>query len=54
MEIYKYIMVVAVGLIAGFINTVAGGGSLLTLPVLIFMGLPPAVANGTNRVGILL
>lgn len=47
-------MVVAVGLIAGFINTVAGGGSLLTLPVLIFMGLPPAVANGTNRVGILL
>ena len=42
----------AVGLVAGFINTVAGGGSLLTLPVLIFMGLPPAMANGTNRIGI--
>lgn len=39
---------------AGFVNTVAGGGSLLTLPVLIFLGLPPTVANGTNRIGILL
>ena len=32
----------------------AGGGSFLTLPLLIFLGLPPGVANGTNRVGILL
>lgn len=31
----------------------AGGGSLITLPVLIFMGLPSSVANGTNRIGIL-
>ncbi|MFY0652167.1 MAG: sulfite exporter TauE/SafE family protein [Cyclobacteriaceae bacterium] len=54
MEILDYLLVVATGLIAGFINTVAGGGSLLTLPVLIFMGLPPALANGTNRVGVLL
>lgn len=53
MEILNYVLVVAVGMVAGFINTVAGGGSLLTLPVLIFMGLPPALANGTNRVGIL-
>ncbi|MDG2074359.1 MAG: sulfite exporter TauE/SafE family protein [Polaribacter sp.] len=42
------------GFIAGFINTIAGGGSLLTLPVLIFMGLPPSVANGTNRIGIII
>jgi len=42
------------GLVAGFINVVAGGGSLLTLPVLIFLGLPAAAANATNRVGILL
>ncbi|MFT5762307.1 MAG: putative membrane protein YfcA [Polaribacter sp.] len=48
------ILLVVVGFIAGFINTIAGGGSLLTLPVLIFMGLPPSVANGTNRVGILI
>lgn len=38
----------------GIINTIAGGGSLLTLPVLIFCGLPPNVANGTNRIGIVL
>ncbi len=42
------------GLAAGFINVVAGGGSLLTLPVLLFLGLPAATANATNRVGILL
>lgn len=54
MEYYKYLLVFGSGLIAGFINVVAGGGSLLTLPILIFMGLPPAMANGTNRVGIFL
>ncbi len=43
----------AVGLLAGTLNVVAGGGSFLTLPVLILLGLPPTVANGTNRVGIL-
>ena len=48
------ILLVVVGFIAGFINTIAGGGSLLTLPVLIFMGLPPSVANGTNRIGIVI
>ena len=38
--------------IAGILNVLAGGGSLLTLPLLIFMGLPSAVANGTNRIAI--
>lgn len=42
-----------VGFIAGYINTLAGSGSLITLPVLILLGLPANVANGTNRVGIL-
>jgi hypothetical protein len=42
----------AVGLVAGILNVLAGGGSLLTLPLLIFMGLPAAVANGTNRIAI--
>jgi uncharacterized membrane protein YfcA len=42
------------GFIAGFINTLAGSGSLITLPVLIMFGLPANVANGTNRVGILI
>ena len=41
------------GLVAGFLNVMAGGGSLITLPLLIFMGLPVAAANGTNRVAIL-
>ncbi|UCG88661.1 MAG: sulfite exporter TauE/SafE family protein [Gemmatimonadota bacterium] len=45
--------VFAAGLVAGFLNVMAGGGSLITLPILIFMGLPVAVANGTNRFAIL-
>jgi uncharacterized membrane protein YfcA len=42
------------GFIAGFINTLAGSGSLITLPILILLGLPANVANGTNRVGVLM
>jgi len=45
---------IGVGIIAGFINIMAGGGSLLTLPILIFLGLPPTVANGTNRISIVI
>ena len=48
------IYLVLIGFIAGIINTIAGGGSLLTLPMLIFMGLPSAMANGTNRIAILI
>lgn len=43
---------VFVGVVAGFLNILAGGGSLLTLPLLIFFGLPAATANGTNRIAI--
>lgn len=43
-----------VGLVAGTLNVIAGGGSMLSLPVLIFLGLPPTIANGTNRVAILI
>jgi len=46
-------LLAAIGLLAGFVNVLAGGGSLLTLPVLIFLGLPAATANGTNRIAIL-
>ncbi|MFT4720628.1 MAG: putative membrane protein YfcA [Candidatus Azotimanducaceae bacterium] len=42
------------GLIGGFINTLAGGGSMLTLPALMMLGMPADVANATNRVGVLL
>lgn len=51
---YHYLLLVGVGFVVGFINTVAGGASLISLPILIFLGLPPAVANGTNRVAIVL
>jgi len=54
LEIGKYVLLIGVGFLAGFINTIAGGGTLLTMPMLIFMGLPPSVANGTNRVAILI
>lgn len=42
------------GLFAGFINTLAGGGSMLSLPALMMLGMPADVANATNRVGVLL
>jgi len=51
---FDYVLLIGVGFLAGFINTIAGGGTLLTMPMLIFMGLPPSVANGTNRVAILI
>jgi len=54
MEWYTYIIVVVVGIAAGIINTLAAGGSLLTLPVLMAFGLSPNMANGTNRIAIFL
>ena len=41
------------GLVAGVVNSLAGGGSLLTVSLLVLLGLPGTLANGTNRVGIL-
>jgi len=49
---YQYVTVLAAGLAAGFINVLAGNGSLISLPALIFVGLPPGIANATNRVSI--
>ena len=48
-----YAALFVVGFVAAVINVLAGGGSFLTLPLLIFLGLPASVANGTNRVGVL-
>ncbi len=52
MDYWNLVLLFGVGAIAGFINVNAGGGSSLTLPTLIFMGLEGALANGTNRVAI--
>jgi uncharacterized protein len=49
----EIILLVVSGVLAGFINTLAGGGSVISLGVLMFLGLPPQVANGTNRIGVL-
>jgi uncharacterized membrane protein YfcA len=51
---YEVVLILVVGLLTGGINTLAGSGSLITLPLLIFLGLPADVANGTNRIGVLL
>ena len=47
------VLLIPIGIVAGYLNVMAGGGSLLTVPALIFMGIPGAVANGTNRIAIL-
>ena len=47
------VLLLAVGLVSGFINTLAGGGSMLTLPALMMTGMPADLANGTNRVAVL-
>ena len=41
------------GAIVSLINSIAGGGSSLSLPIMIFLGIPPTVANGTNRIGLI-
>lgn len=53
LSILAYLALFAAGLAAGVMNTVGGGGSVITLPVLIFAGLPADVANATNRIGII-
>jgi uncharacterized protein len=46
-------VIVAAGVISGFINTLASSGSAVTLPLMILIGLPATVANGTNRLPLL-
>lgn len=53
MEMIQITAILIVGIIVGFVNIVSAGGSMLTLPLLIFFGLPSNVANGTNRIAIM-
>jgi uncharacterized membrane protein YfcA len=53
-EWIKLAVLFMAGLLSGFINVMAGGGSTLTLPALIFLGLDSSLANGTNRVAVLI
>lgn len=52
MTLIDALWLILAGLFAGFINTLAGSGSLITLPLLMFLGLSPHQANATNRVAI--
>jgi uncharacterized membrane protein YfcA len=47
------VLLAASGVLAGIVNTIAGGGTFLSLPLLVLLGLSPKVANATVRVGIL-
>lgn len=49
-----WLLLFGVGVASGYLNVIAGGGSTLALPMLIFLGLDSAVANGTNRIAILI
>ncbi len=52
-ELWKIGLLFAAGVVSGWINVLAGGGSILSVPVMVFLGLPGPVANGTNRIGII-
>lgn len=50
---FELILLVITGVATGFLNVMAGGGSMLSVPIMIFLGVPGTVANGTNRIAIL-
>ena len=54
LDLFSILLLGLTGFIAGGINTVAGGGSNLTLPALMMFGLPADIANGTNRLSVLM
>jgi hypothetical protein len=53
LEPFELAILAFAGFASGWINVIAGGGSLLTVPVMVFMGLPGPVSNGTNRIAII-
>jgi uncharacterized membrane protein YfcA len=48
-----FVLIVS-GMVVGFVNTLAGGGTLISMSLFMMLGLPPAVANGTNRIAVIL
>ena len=50
---FEIIVLLAAGVLSGFINALASSGSTVTLPLLLFLGLPPTIANATNRLPIM-
>lgn len=52
-ELWQVLLLAGTGVAAGFLNVMAGGGSLLSVPIMLFLGVPGPVANGTNRISII-
>ncbi|MCX6276482.1 MAG: sulfite exporter TauE/SafE family protein [Bacteroidetes bacterium] len=52
MSISIIIVIIIAGILVGFINTLSGGGSVISLSLLVILGLPANIANGTNRISI--
>ena len=52
MSITEIIIIIVAGILVGFINTLSGGGSVISLSLLLILGLPANIANGTNRISI--
>ncbi len=49
LSLLTFILLFFTGLLAGFVDSIAGGGGLISLPVLLSIGLPPQLALGTNK-----
>ena len=54
MSTNEIILLLASGIIVGIINTLGGGGSVITMSLFMAMGMPVGVANGTNRIAVVL
>lgn len=53
LELWHYAALIGAGVVGGVINVMAGGGSVITVPMMVFLGVPGPIANGTNRIAIL-
>ncbi len=49
LSVFSLILLFLTGLVAGFVDSIAGGGGLISLPVLLSLGIPPQLALGTNK-----
>lgn len=54
MTTFEILALIISGVLVGFINTLAGGGTIISLSLFMFMGIPADVANGTNRIAVIL
>ena len=53
MDFVQILIIILAGFAGGALNAIAGGGSFITLPALIYVGLPPITANATGTVALL-